>query len=91
MSVSTFHPQNVLATEVGSLANADGSYTYRAAFENLSVTWVDALGNEHACTAEVIVRIDAPSGTPEVGPGNLFRFNDAGGYDIHITGADWTG
>ncbi|MEU6580681.1 hypothetical protein [Nocardia sp. NPDC046763] len=88
MAVSTFNASGV-AQSVTSSANADGSQIYSATIPGLAVTWVDAAGNIYHCTATVQVTIDAPSGTPEPGPGNMFRFDQNGGYNVHITGADW--
>jgi hypothetical protein len=77
------------ATEVHNTLNSDGTVTYSAVIPDLDVVWTDGAG-DHNCTAVVTVSVTAPSGVAEPGPGGFFRFDTNGGYNVHITGTDWT-
>ncbi len=75
---------NYEATNVSSVQNPDGSYTYKATIKGLPVTW-----GSTSCVATVEVTIEAPSGTPVPSAGNMFRFAGNGGYNVKISGTDF--
>lgn len=78
---------NYLMEDCHSVVNSDGSVTYTGVLAGLPTSWTS--GSTYNGTARVTIEITLPSGTPTPGPGSVFRFNDNGGYNIHLSGTDY--
>lgn len=79
---------NYLMEDIRSQVNKNGSVTYTGTLKGLPTTWQPAT-TVYSGTAEVTISVTLPAGTPTPGPGSVFRFNDNGGYNLHLTGADY--
>lgn len=83
--MSGFTHNNALVKLNSAKKNSDGTVTYEATFEPVSVTY----NGTYTCTATVTVKVVAPSTMPEPGSGNVFNFDNNGGYDLNIAGGNW--
>lgn len=79
---------NYLVTDERSVVNKNGSVTYTGTLKDLPTTW-QPITTVYTGTADVTISITLPAGTPTPGAGSVFRFNDNGGYNVHLSGADY--
>lgn len=89
---NTFNDSSgVVANPTSARKNPDTSYTYSAELSDVDVTWTIG-ATTYNCKAVVNIEVTTPTGMPQVttGGGNMFRFNEDGGYGVHISGVDWT-
>jgi hypothetical protein len=78
------------ANPVSAVQNEDGSWTYRGTLADLSVTYT--MGEtDYACVGQVDITVTTPTDMPQVGSGGglMFRFAGDGGYNVHISGAEF--
>lgn len=83
--MSTFNDTGT-CIESSQVKNEDGTWTFTAKIIGLTAEW--GISPEYILDSEVLITVHAPDTFSLPGTNNVFRLDS--GYNIEITGQDWS-